>query len=93
MLDDIIMILFTDSTKQATESHQKHFFPKSRIIQITCTKNICRILHGKEKMLIQKGHYVRIITLKKKSRNYLSVILSIDNDEADIGKPKKPVHQ
>ena len=67
MLDDIITNLFIDIIKQTTESHQKHFFPKSSMITFTCTKDLCRILHGKEKMLIQKGHYVRIITLKDKN--------------------------
>ena len=54
MLGDIIMNLFIDITKQTTKSYQKHFFPKSRMIQFTCTKDLCRILHGKEKKLIQK---------------------------------------
>ena len=45
MLDDLIMNLFTDSTKQTTESHQKHFFPKYRMIQFTCTKDLYRILN------------------------------------------------
>ena len=52
MLDDIIMNIFTDIQKQTTKSYQKHFFPKSRMIQFTFTKDLCRILHRKEIMLI-----------------------------------------
>ena len=49
MLDDIIMILFTDSTKQTKKSHQKNLFPKYSMIELTCIKDLCRILHRKEK--------------------------------------------
>ena len=38
-------------------------------------------------MLIQKIHYVRIISLKEKNEEkFLSGILSIDNDESYLGK-------
>ena len=56
------------------------------MIQFTCTKDLCRILHGKEKMLkkstLRSHHYIEGEKLGK----YLSGILSIENDEADIGK-------
>ena len=67
MIDNIIMNFFTDSKKQITESHQKHFYQKSRMIQLTCTKDTYRILHVKEKNADTKKNYVRIITLKEKN--------------------------
>ena len=85
MLDYTIMNLFTDSTKQSTQSHQKLFFPETRMILFTCANDIYRILYVKEEIQIQKGQYVHIITLKK-IRKYLPIILSIDNDEADLRK-------
>ena len=92
MLDEIIMNLFIESTKQTTDSYQKHFFPKSRMIPFACTKDLCRILHGKEKNLTKKTlrlhHYIE----GEKLRKYLSSILSIDIDESDLGK-KKIVHK
>ena len=66
ILDDIIMNIFIESTKNQRH-HIKNIFPYSRMILFTCTKDLCRILHGKGKMPIQKGHYVRIITLKLKN--------------------------
>ena len=87
MLDNIIMVIFTQSTKKSTKPHQEHFFPDSRMIQFTCKKNECRILHGKGKIPIQKGHYVRIITLKfEKPRKHLSGILYIEDDKIDLGE-------
>ena len=56
MLDNIIMNIFTKSTNKSTTPHQEHFFPDSRMIKFTCTKNICRILRGKGKIPIQEEH-------------------------------------
>ena len=85
MLDDIIMNIFTESTKKTTASHQKHYFPVFRMIQFTCTKDICRILHRKEnadtKRTLRSHHYIKI----EKLRKYLSGILYIENNKADIG--------
>ena len=67
MLDNIIMNIFTESIKKSTKPHQKHFFSDYRMIQFTCTKNLRRILQGKEKIPIQKGHYACIISLKLKN--------------------------
>ena len=64
VLDDIIMNIFTQSTKKSKTSHQEHFFKGSRMIQFNCTKDICRTLHGKEnadtKSTLSLHHYIEI---------------------------------
>ena len=62
MLDNIIMDIFTQSTKNTTKANQEHFFSDPRMMQFNCTKDICRTSHGKPQLLIQKGHCVLIIT-------------------------------
>ena len=62
-LDDIIMNIFTESTKNQRHNIRS-IFRDSRMIKFTCTKDIFRIIHGKGKMPILKGHYVCIITLE-----------------------------
>ena len=57
------------------------------MIKFTCTKDLCRILHGKEKnantrRTLCSHHYIE----REKLGKYISGILSIDNDEADLGK-------
>ena len=46
MLEGIVMDLFSDITKK-TDSAKKEFFPKSRVIEFTYTKDIRRIIYGK----------------------------------------------
>ena len=87
MLDDIIMNLFTDITKQTTKSHQKLFFPESRMIPFTCAKGsmqdfIWRRKNTDTKSTICSHHYIE----REKLRKYLSGNLSIENDEAYLGK-------
>ena len=64
MLDNIIMNIFTKSTKKSTKPHQKYFFPR---IQDDTIYLYMQDFTRKRKIPIQKGHYVRIITLKLKN--------------------------
>ena len=86
MLDGIIMNLFTDSTKQTTESHQKFFF-KIRDDNIHLYKGYLQCFTWKSKnsdtkRTLRSNNYIE----REKLRKCLSGILSIDNDEEDIGK-------
>ena len=57
--------------------------------EFTYTKDLCRIINGKKALLIPKRRYVHIISLKiYKLRKYLSGMLSIDIDEADLEKKR-----
>ena len=67
MLDNIIMNLFTDSTEQTTDLVQKHLFSKIQDDTIHLYKGYLQDFTWNRKMLIQKRHYVRIISLKKKN--------------------------
>ena len=67
MLDDIIMNLFTDITEQITDLVQKHLFSKIQDDKIHMHKGPLQNFTRKRKNLIQKRHYVRIISLKKKN--------------------------
>ena len=88
MLDDIIINIYTENTKNQRHHIRSIFFsPDSRMIQFTCTKDICRILHGKgentnTRRTLRLHHYIEI----EKLRKYLSGILYIENDKADLGK-------
>ena len=81
MRDDIIMILFTDSTGKTTDLAQNHLFSKIQDDIIHFYKGSMKNLTRKRKMLIQKSHYIRIISLKKKNLeniclvSYLQIIM------------------
>ena len=47
ILDDVIMNLFTFYTEQTTGSAKKVYFPKSRMIQLFCMKDLFKISHEK----------------------------------------------
>ena len=47
VLDNIIINLFKDITRETTDSVKSYLFSKFRMIQFTCTKDICRIIHKK----------------------------------------------
>ena len=85
ILDDIIINLFTDSTEKQRNHIRKIYSPKLWMIQFNCTNDLCRILHGKEnadtKNTLRLHHFIE----REKLGKYISIILSIDNDEADIG--------
>ena len=59
------------------------YFPKSRTILFTCTKDLCRIINWKKiadiKKTLRSYHFIEKYQLWK----YLSGVLSIDNDETD----------
>ena len=86
MLDNIIMNIFTQSTKKSTITHQKHFFSYSSMMQFHFTKYICRTLHGKTnsdtKRTLCSHHYIEI----EKLRKYLSGILYIENIKSYLEK-------
>ena len=67
MLDDIIVNIFTESTKKSTTSHQKHFFFRFQDDEIQLYKGYMQEFTWKRKTLIQNGHCVRINTLKLKN--------------------------
>ena len=67
MLDNIIMHLFTDRIEQTTDSVQKHLFSKIQDDKIHLCKGSLQEFTQKRKMLIQKRHYVHIISFKNKS--------------------------
>ena len=54
------------------------------MIEFTYTKGLCRIIHGKKLIMIQKRHDVHIISLKKNLRKYLYGMLYIDIAEEDL---------
>ena len=59
------------------------YFPKYKMIEYNCTKNLCMIIHEKNhwwRKTIRSHHFIE----KEKLGKYLSGILSIDIDEADI---------
>ena len=47
VIDDIIMNLFSDITKQTTDSVKKDLFSKIQDYNI-CTKDLCKIILGKQ---------------------------------------------
>ena len=88
MLDDIIMNLFTDSTKQTTESYQNIFtqYPGwyNSLVQSISVVVYTENKNADTKKKLWSHHYIE----GKKWRKYMSVILSIDNYETDLGKKK-----
>ena len=89
MLDEIIMNLFTNSTKKSTESYYNHSFSKIQDDTIHLYKGSLQDFTRKRKNVNTKKtlrlhHYIEWGKLRK----YLSGILSMDNDEADLEKKK-----
>ena len=85
MLDGIIMNLFTDSKKQTTDSYQ-NIFSKIQDDTIHLYKGSLQDFTWKRKnadtkKTLRSHHYIE----REKLRKYLSGVLSIDNDEADLG--------
>ena len=67
MLDDIIMNLFSDITKQTTYLVKKYLFSKIQDDIIYLYKGYLQNYLRKNEFLIQKRHYVHIISLKKRN--------------------------
>ena len=85
MLDDIIMNIFIDSTKESTKPLQKHFFRfqddtihsyKVLIEGFTWNRK-----NADTKRTLCSHHFIVI----KKLRRYISGILYIENDKVDLG--------
>ena len=58
------------------------------MIKFTCAKDIFRMIHGREKLMIQIRHYVPIISWRKTIWKYLGGFLSIMVDKSDLEKGK-----
>ena len=89
MLDDIIMNLFKDSTEKTTDLVRKHLFSKIQDNTIHLYKGYLQDFTRKRtnsdtKKTLRLYHFIE----KDKLRKYLSGILSIDNDWADLEKKK-----
>ena len=85
MLDNIIMNLFKGSTKQTTDSVKKGLFSNIQDDTIYLYKGSLQDYSWKKliahtKKTLRSHHFIE----KQKLRIYLSGILSIDIDEADI---------
>ena len=80
MLDDIIMNIFTQSTKKSTAAHQEHFFSRFKDDAIQLYKGYMQDFTWKTtiadtKRTLRSHHYIGI----EKLRKYLSGILYIEN--------------
>ena len=67
MLDNIIMNLFTDITKQTTDLVKKDVFSKIQDDTIYLYKLYMQDYLWKNELLIQKRHYTHIISLKNRN--------------------------
>ena len=66
---------------------KKDLFSKIRMIEFTCTKDLCMIIHENKsdtKKKLRSHHFIG----EEKLGKYLSRMLSIDIDEADLEKKK-----
>ena len=85
ILDDIIMNIFTQSTKKSTITHQKHLFSRLKDDTIKFYKEYMQDFTWKnadKKRTLRSHHYIYI----EKLRKYVSGILYIENIKADIEK-------
>ena len=87
ILDDIIMNIFTQSTKKSTTAHHKHLFSRFKDDAIQLYKGYMQDFTRKTtisdtKMTLRSHHYIGI----EKLRKYVSGILHIKNTKADIEK-------
>ena len=85
MLDDIIMNLFTYIKEQTTDSAKKDLFSKIQDYRIYLYKGSLQDSSWKKRIADTKNtlhsdHYIE----KQKLRKYMSGMLYIDIDEADI---------
>ena len=74
MLDDIIINLFTDTTKTNNEIISKDYFSKIKDDTIHLYKGSLQDFTRKRKILMQKRHYVCIITLKEKNQENICLV-------------------
>ena len=87
MLDDTMMNIFTETTKKSTKPYQKLFFSRIQDVTIHLCKGSMQDFTWKRintntKRTLHSHHFIEI----EKLRKYLSGILSIENDKADLGK-------
>ena len=67
MIDNIIMNLFTDITKQTTDSVKKDLFSKIQDDTNHLYKGSLQDYSRKNELLMQKRHYVHIISFKNRN--------------------------
>ena len=80
-----LWIYFQISQNKQRIQWRRIYLPKSRTIEFTSTKDLCRIIHEKKadtKKTLRSPNFIE----KEKLRKYLSGILSIDIYEADTEK-------
>ena len=87
MLDDIIMNIITQSTKECTAAHQEHLFSRLKDYAIQFYKGSMQDFTRKTtiadtKRTLRCHHYIEIEKLGK----HLSGILHIENTKADLEK-------
>ena len=87
MLDDTIMNIFTQSTKNTTEAHQEHSFSRSKYDAIQLYKGSMQDFTWKTtiedtKRTLCSHHYIGIEILRK----YLYGITLIESTQADLDK-------
>ena len=87
MLDDIIMNIFTQSTKETTAAHQEHLFSRFKDDAIQFYKRSMQDFTWKKtiadtKMTLRSRHYIWI----EKSIKYLYGISHIENTKAYLEK-------
>ena len=87
MLDDIIMNIFTQSTKNTTEADQEHLFSRSKDDAIQLYKGSMQDFTRKTtiydtKRTLRSHHYIGIEIWRK----YLNGIILIESTKADLEK-------
>ena len=87
MLDNIIMNIFTQSTKNTTEANQEHLFSRSKDDAIQLYKGSMQDFTWKTtsantKRTLRSGHYIGIEIWRK----YLNGITLIKSTQADLEK-------
>ena len=86
MLDNIIMNIFTESTKKSNTSHQEHFFRFQNDTIHLYKRSMQDFTWKREnadtKITLRSHHYIEIEKLVK----YISGVLYIESDKADLGK-------
>ena len=87
MIDNIIMNIFTQSTKKSTTAHHKHLFSRFKDDAVQLYKGFMQDFTWKRTIVNTKKtlcshHYIEIENLRK----YLNGITLIENTQADLKK-------
>ena len=79
-----LWIYFQISKNKQQIQRRRIYFPKSRMIEFTCKKDLCRIIHEKKNCWYKKDITFTSFHWKREIKKYLSVMLYIDINEADL---------